>query len=371
MAAISQSGRRAASFIWMMPMGVEHKTIVDTIYAAIGDEDAYAAAIGMIAHYAGATSGWFMAQHHGVLGVERSHNIDLSFLPQYEAYYCNHDLWWCARDRIPLHRAISFERVVPTREFERCEFYGEVVRHHGDALHAIGIATAIGGNLFTATLHRTSTGEPFDVAVEARLQTLVPHLERMALTRQRIEPARRRARLSDEAFQQLDDAVYLCDRRGRVLHRNLMGRDGVAGVLALAADGQLRCLDRDDERRFAGALHEAATRRTSAVLLVERRDGLPVRIAIDPVFPGEVAFVVIVRDYERLLHTKLDQAQARYGFTPSERALAESLVRGRTVEQHARLRGIGVSTVRSQLKSLLAKSGTARQAELVATIQRF
>ena len=42
-----------------------------------------------------------------------------------------------------------------------------------------------------------------------------------------------------------------------------------------------------------------------------------------------------------------------------------ALVQGRTVEEHAMLRGISIGTTRNQLKQALAKTGTSRQVDLV------
>ena len=46
-------------------------------------------------------------------------------------------------------------------------------------------------------------------------------------------------------------------------------------------------------------------------------------------------------------------------------ALVATLVAGGTLEQHAQCRGISPGTARGQLKQVLSKTGTHRQAELV------
>lgn len=55
-----------------------------------------------------------------------------------------------------------------------------------------------------------------------------------------------------------------------------------------------------------------------------------------------------------------------FSLTDSEATLLAALVRGTTVAGWARLRGISVATVRSQLRSLFEKTGTDSQAHLVA-----
>lgn len=61
-----------------------------------------------------------------------------------------------------------------------------------------------------------------------------------------------------------------------------------------------------------------------------------------------------------------------YGFTAAEARLAKELVQGTTVEAYAQIFHISVATVRTQLRHVLAKSGYARQQDLIghlATLQ--
>lgn len=60
-----------------------------------------------------------------------------------------------------------------------------------------------------------------------------------------------------------------------------------------------------------------------------------------------------------------------YGFSHAEARLAMLLTQGRTLKQAAEKRGVGIETVRSQMRSLLAKSGVHRQADLVRLIARL
>lgn len=57
-----------------------------------------------------------------------------------------------------------------------------------------------------------------------------------------------------------------------------------------------------------------------------------------------------------------------YGLTPAEVRLAAHLVRGGTVSGYAKANGLSRNTVRNQLQSAYCKTGTHRQAELVALL---
>lgn len=60
----------------------------------------------------------------------------------------------------------------------------------------------------------------------------------------------------------------------------------------------------------------------------------------------------------------------RAGFTPAETRLAQALANGMNLKEYSGLACISVTTARNQLASLFAKTGTHRQAELVAWLLR-
>jgi DNA-binding CsgD family transcriptional regulator len=60
--------------------------------------------------------------------------------------------------------------------------------------------------------------------------------------------------------------------------------------------------------------------------------------------------------------------QALFDLTPAEARLARSLANGASPDAIAGQLGVRVSTIRSQLKSLFAKLGINRQAQLVAML---
>jgi DNA-binding CsgD family transcriptional regulator len=57
--------------------------------------------------------------------------------------------------------------------------------------------------------------------------------------------------------------------------------------------------------------------------------------------------------------------QQLYGLTPAESRLALLLAAGNAPKEAAQQLQVGISTVRSQLKSIFAKTDTNRQSELV------
>ena len=69
---------------------------------------------------------------------------------------------------------------------------------------------------------------------------------------------------------------------------------------------------------------------------------------------------------------RISQASLRSQFmlTPAETQIALGIAEGKTLAAIAEIRKVAVSTARDQLKSVFAKTGTHRQAELVALLAR-
>lgn len=59
-----------------------------------------------------------------------------------------------------------------------------------------------------------------------------------------------------------------------------------------------------------------------------------------------------------------------FGFTVAEADLAVRLLHGQTLAEASEIRGVMISTVRSQLKGLMAKVGVRRQGELLTMLSK-
>jgi DNA-binding CsgD family transcriptional regulator len=80
--------------------------------------------------------------------------------------------------------------------------------------------------------------------------------------------------------------------------------------------------------------------------------------------------VVILIDLNQRLQPNEESLQRIFELTPAEARLAVQIAAGRTLSDIAQLSRISISTARTQLSSVFAKTHTARQAELVALLAR-
>lgn len=173
-----------------------------------------------------------------------------------------------------------------------------------------------------------------------------------------------------EAFDALDEGLALHDRPGRqvfanvALHRLAEEGDGLTrapGGAVLPSDpGALRLLQRALAAAAAG---------TPMELPVPRRSGAsPYLVRCTPV-PGRSGWIVLrVADTAARRAPSPAVLRSAYGMTQAEALLAVALCRGASLGDFAAERGISIHTARTQLRALLSKTRTERQADLVGLL---
>jgi DNA-binding CsgD family transcriptional regulator len=91
---------------------------------------------------------------------------------------------------------------------------------------------------------------------------------------------------------------------------------------------------------------------------------LPLRRTACDIFSGATALLYVTPIAQKQAPPP-DLLEALFDLTPAEAGVASLLVEGKSVDEIAGARGVMGNTIRMQLKSIFAKTGTHRQAELV------
>jgi DNA-binding CsgD family transcriptional regulator len=116
---------------------------------------------------------------------------------------------------------------------------------------------------------------------------------------------------------------------------------------------------------------------TAAPIIIRRKVLPPVIVQVLPVdgaarspFLGARA-ILVLNDLAREQRPELVLLKQLFDFTAAEARLARLIASGVSPEQAAETIGVVRETVRNQLKSIFAKTGTHRQSELVALLSRL
>lgn len=204
------------------------------------------------------------------------------------------------------------------------------------------------------------------------LRLLMPHVQTALRVRHMIGQAEVRAKTAEALLDASPTASLLLDATGEVVYAN-------AAALAMveAADGlrvvgrRLTPVDGLQRQRFAALVATAAKGTESGgAIALERRSGQRALQALVSAFhsdsnASDASVLVLVSDPEKTVHFPDAVLRALYDLTPAETEIANGLLTGYSLDEVAMLRRVSVATVRSQMKSLLGKTDTRRQGDLV------
>jgi DNA-binding CsgD family transcriptional regulator len=219
-------------------------------------------------------------------------------------------------------------------------------------------------------------------ATDERLASVLPCLAHAVAGAIRVGVEK--ARSAVDAMAVMGRAAVAVDRRGRSVAVNdifgrmpLTGRLGSDGRVTFGkpqADKQvLEALD-----RIATSIRHGAAPGTLRPILVTKQGEIPacfatlyplVRSTRDP-FASAVALIVEEPIQPRAAADP-DTLSACFGLTSAEARTASAAGTGMAIDDIAALTRTGRETVRTHLKRVLAKTGTVRQAELVALLAPF
>jgi DNA-binding CsgD family transcriptional regulator len=181
----------------------------------------------------------------------------------------------------------------------------------------------------------------------------------------------------ERALDMLDSALLIVDDEGRVEYRNRAATALLAsgqGGLALAR-GVLTATARQLREGLTEAIRLACVDLEPSGLCLPQ-PGIAqhrwLRLVVTPIWfgstGGRAAIWVLNTAAPGLPSEEL--LGALFGLSRAEARLALGLLTGRSTAECARLAGVGVATVRSQLHSIFVKTGVRRQAQLVALLSR-
>lgn len=206
----------------------------------------------------------------------------------------------------------------------------------------------------------------------ATLDSFRPHLARAGLlaTRWRLQ----RLSAATEALALVGLPAAVLDRNGRVLaandlidgmpHVRWLPRDHF-GLVDAHANGLLKMTLGSLFEPSGQAVQSFASRINStdaAVIHV-----VPTSGQSRDLFDGGLA-VLVVTPVTAPEAPDAQVIRALFDLSPGEARVARSLTRGQTIDQIAGSSGVTRETVRSQVKAVLAKTGTTRQAEVAALL---
>src|SRR4051794_19211094 len=249
--------------------------------------------------------------------------------------------------RLPIGMPLQPEMLMEPDEYERLDFYQEVLRPLGYRDFLFAVLRRDGARSVCMTLTRPTRFGPLGSGEQLLLGRLLPHLASAAVLHGRVARLLAAAEAPRRALELLDRAIILADAAGRVAYANPAAAKLLARRAGLAVErgGGLtgaRSGDTDRLRRLIRAVAAAATGdglEAGGVVALPRPRGRPYVVQVLPLTPGaDLAsvphlalwpeVVLLVSDPDASPVPPADRLRQAYGLTRAEAALAARLVEG-------------------------------------------
>lgn len=321
-----------------------------------------------------------MLVHHDVAAgrgaLHLQANVPREWQDAYNTHFSRINPWLPHAAQRKIGVALNTSAMVTPKVLGRTEFYGDLLRQI-DFREGVGITLERENGLAFALSLLGSSGEDQVVAdAIAVLETIAPHLRR-AFAFYRGVTSRSPASGLTALEAQMTVGVLQIGLRGTIRAMNEAAADILAEGQGIVLDptGRLTTHDRtinDALQRWWSCWSPGTPASRTATWLLRRPDPrLPIRLTLlQPPRDGAQAYFVgpetfvLIEDPERQLDRSSDLS-AFYRLTPAETRVLAGLAAGRSLTEVAADRSLSVETVRTQLKGLLAKTGTRTQADLL------
>ena len=275
---------------------------------------------------------------------------------------------------------ITESMIFSPEELDRLPFNAEFVNRFGFQGFAALSLTSVGPSGVFLSVERRREQGIFSHREIALLGSMAPHLRRAVQVALQLSEARATGML--DCLDVMNCGGILLDALGNAMRLNAPARRHLGRGLALT-HGQLTAGHRKANaalQRLIGSVlqpvpaHEAPARGAVAIPRPNRRPlivhAAPVVGSARDVFQRAKAILTVVDPDEHPEPSEPVLSQA-FGLSRSEVRVALELLKGQELKDIAHAHGTTLGTVRTQLKSIYAKTETHRQAELVALLGRM
>jgi DNA-binding CsgD family transcriptional regulator len=289
-----------------------------------------------------------------------------------------------------LNKPVHCRQLVTDEVFHNSKIYKELMEPIGiDATMVLSSHFETARVLFVLGLFRKK-GRPYWTDFDLqKMQLYMPHFRKACEVAAHFYNERDLAKAFRAAFDHIGLATMIVDR-----HAALQYANPAANALLEAGDGvwnnsgKVAAIDSESARAFEEKVLDVAVAspefpavgddnvvikrpgRESNLLATVR----PVSAKAAPellLVPDTAYAIVYLNDPEQRYETDAERLQRLYALTETETRLVQALTQGASLKGYAAAAGVTEGTARVQLKSIFDKTGTHRQAELVALLARL
>ena len=319
------------------------------------------------------------------LGIYIS-KLDPEYLSSYNQYYASKSIWAEALGGSPIGKLIQSEELIGPDEFHKTEYYNDYLKPQDFcAASAIIFHRSQGKFLMLAGTIRHQELDRVRRPLHKMLTLLTPHIAH-ACEMARGLPACDSYEDYRGMMERSDKAFFLIDQYGRITRANRAAALLLSEASLLVAHPGGALEFRDPQANTAlqaalGAIKSSDFTRLRGDFAVRQTVGASLRAIVAPFERAATQSIFDLAFEDLSIASLVVQTQPprpalfgpmsrAYGLTPAEFALAQAIADGLSPRDYAQTRGVSTHTVRTQLKTVFAKTETSRQSQLAALLSR-
>jgi DNA-binding CsgD family transcriptional regulator len=227
-------------------------------------------------------------------------------------------------------------------------------------------------------IHRAPDQALFDTADSRAAELFTGHLQRALQLQQHTAALQKKASLGSQAIDALALPMLIVDAGSRIIHSNshaeaLLRNSGISGINGLHS--RLSAIQPADNQILTTLIVQATAKpaQGGATFLCNTTlqvfvTPLPANSQFAAEWQAKLALIVIQESGKTICSLPL--LGKLYHLSPAELNLAAALLAGKSSTAYAEESGVKSSTVRTQINNLFLKTGTNKQADLLAVLSR-
>jgi DNA-binding CsgD family transcriptional regulator len=281
------------------------------------------------------------------------------------------------RDTHP--RIVQDEDLLPNAGLLQTDLYRDILAPRDSRYATLLLLTTQLRRLECISIWRTTDQGPMDEDCQRLLHLLFPHIKRALEIRHLLGITQERLAGAEAMADASATPTLLLTRNGRVLHGNAAAQSLLHQSKALTLhNGTLIPTQARFKEPLRKLFSDAASpisphwmaMPTHAFSLPRTADLQPLQLLASPLPPAHRSssnadLVLLITDPEQTANFPDAILHSLYNLTPAQTEVTNGLLTGYTLEEIAILRHVSLGTVRQQLKTILHKTNTTRQSDLV------
>jgi DNA-binding CsgD family transcriptional regulator/PAS domain-containing protein len=300
---------------------------------------------------------------------------DPELIATYAAQYPGRDPYVLPLIKSGALGVIEPDDLLPREEMEQSDLYRTLIAPGGYRYPKIVALTCTLRRFEAISFWRSGEEGSLDADSIRLLEMLVPHMRSVMEIRQALGTAELRSAGSDAIADASGTPAFLLTDEGEILHANAAARELIReGDGLIVRNNILYAAMNSMRKRLPTLLQQAlncagsfAGLPAAKPLSIERPSKRrPLQLLASPVSgPGTARILLLATDPEKPVVLRDDALREHYGLTRAETDVANGLLTGYSLEEIAALRKVKIGTIRDQVKSMLAKTLTSRQMDMV------